>query len=107
MKESDVRQMIKEEIKNVITEDDFEMSGHGLFPEGDRVDRYLFTVENTQEGLGRIRRAKEALSSIFKFQLRGRHHDRKEVLGDKWRAGKQNDIPVRDAEYIAVYVDPK
>lgn len=107
MNKFDVRKIIKEEIKNAINEDDFEMSGQGLFPEGDRVDRYLFTVENNQDGLNRIRRAKEALSSIFKFQLRGRHHDRKEVLGDKWRPGVQNDIPVRDAEYIAVYVDPK
>lgn len=107
MRKSDVRKIINEEIQNAINEDDFEMSGHGLFPEGDRTDRYLFTVENNQEGLGRIRRAKEALSTIFKFQLRGRHHDRKEVLGSKWRAFTQNDIPVREAEYIAVYVDPK
>ncbi len=107
MNKSDVKKIINEEIQNAINEDDFEMSGHGLFPDGDRTERYLFTVENNREGLDRIRRAKDALSTIFKFQLRGRHHDRKEILGDKWKPFSQNDVQLKDAEYIAVYVDPK
>jgi hypothetical protein len=37
------------------------------------------------------------------IKLRGRHSNRKLVLGNKWSKGRQNDIPWRLAEQIAFY----
>ena len=38
------------------------------------------------------------------LRLRGRHSNRKAVLGSKWRKGAQNDIPWRLAETVSFYV---
>jgi hypothetical protein len=45
------------------------------------------------------------LSSIYECQVRprGRHSDRKKVLGYKWRKFSQNDIPWRMAETVTFY----
>ena len=107
MKTTDLRQIIREEIKKVIKEDNFELTPKDINSQQGRSDSYLFTVENDEEGRQRIQRAKEALNQFFKFRVRGRHHDRKDVLGDKYKPGTQNDIPLAQAEYLAVYVDPK
>lgn len=107
MKTADLRNIIREEIKKVIREDNFELTPKNIDSQQGRSDSYLFTVENDEEGRQRIQRAKEALNQFFKFRVRGRHHDRKEVMGDKWRPGQQNDVPVAQAEYLAVYVEPK
>lgn len=34
---------------------------------------------------------------------RGRHSNRKMILGNKWRVGTQNDIPWRLAENVSFY----
>jgi U3 small nucleolar RNA-associated protein 19 len=44
------------------------------------------TVEKTPEGIEILKRLKSELSPYFKFRLRGRHENRKEVLGAKYRA---------------------
>lgn len=108
IKESTLRKIVTEEIQSVVTE--FDIDGSNYVDKNMRQDttkRYLFTVANDADGIDRIKRMKDAMKPYFTFQLRGRHHDRKEVLGDKWKPGVQNDVPLRDAEYIAVYVDPK
>lgn len=48
---------------------------------------------------------KTMLESIFgcRIRPRGRHSDRKKVLGSKWYSGTQNDIPWRKAETVAFY----
>lgn len=106
MNNSDLRKIVKEEILNILKEEDFKFSD-----DTDRVSNsstsYLFTVPNDKEGIERIKKAKEALNDIFSFRIRGRHHDRKELLGTKYAPGRQNDVPLQQAEYLAVYVDPK
>ncbi len=106
MKSSNIRKIIREEIINVLKENDFRFSD-----DTDRVSNkstsYLFTVPNDKEGIERIKKVKDALSDIFTFRIRGRHHDRKELLGTEYRPGTQNDVPVKQAEYLAVYIDPK
>ena len=106
MNNAGLRKIIKEEILNILKEDDFKFSD-----DTNRVSNqsasYLFTVPNDKEGIEKIKRVKDNLSDIFTFRIRGRHHDRKEVLGTEYRPGRQNDIPVQQAEYLAVYVDPK
>ena len=106
MNNKDLRKIIKEEILNILKEEDFKFSD-----DTDRVSNtstsYLFTVQNDKDGIERIKKAKDALSDIFTFRIRGRHHDRKEILGTAYQPGRQNDIPLQQAEYLAVYVDPK
>ena len=48
---------------------------------------------------------KTMLESIFECRIRprGRHSDRKKVLGSGYRAGTQNDIPWRKAETVSFY----
>ena len=38
---------------------------------------------------------------------RGRHSNRKSVLGGSWKAGTQNDIPWRQAERVSFYLISK
>ena len=48
---------------------------------------------------------KTMLENIFgcRIRPRGRHSDRKRVLGSKWHSGTQNDIPWRKAETVSFY----
>jgi hypothetical protein len=48
---------------------------------------------------------KTMLESIYgcRIRPRGRHSDRKRVLGSRWGVGVQNDIPWRMAERVAFY----
>ena len=48
---------------------------------------------------------KTMLESIFgcRIRPRGRHSDRKKVLGPNWHTGTQNEIPWRKAETVAFY----
>jgi len=101
--EQKVRKIIQEEIESAMNEFG-DQSPHDMA--GNRSGNYLFTVDNDQEGIEKIKAVKDSFEGIFKLRLRGRHHDRKEVLGSKWQAGTQNDIPWKQAEKIAVYVVP-
>ena len=48
---------------------------------------------------------KKVLEQIFGWvTLRGRSSNRRNILGNAWRRGAQNDIPWRRAEYIDVYL---
>lgn len=38
-----------------------------------------------------------------RIRPRGRHSNRKAVLGSRWHSGTQNDIPWRKAETVAFY----
>ena len=48
---------------------------------------------------------KKMLEAIYESPIRprGRHSDRKKVLGGKWRKWAQNDIPWRKAERVTFY----
>ncbi len=48
---------------------------------------------------------KKMLESIYQSPIRprGRHSDRKKVLGSRWRRWAQNDIPWRLAETVTFY----
>ena len=71
-----------------------------------RTKTYLTTILNVNEN--ETLRMKSALVDMFGWVvLRGRHSNRKKVLGNSWYVGKQNDIPWRKAEYIDVYLHPK
>lgn len=56
-----------------------------------------------------IRALVKTLSEIFGCQVRprGRHSNRKAVLGNSWRARTQNDIPWRKAERVSFYLISK
>ncbi len=49
---------------------------------------------------------KKMLESIYQSPIRprGRHSDRKKVLGSRWRRWAQNDIPWRLAETVSFYI---
>mgnify|MGYP006919763215 FL=1 len=49
---------------------------------------------------------KKMLEAIYESPIRprGRHSDRKKVLGGKWRKWAQNDIPWRKAETVSFYI---
>jgi hypothetical protein len=57
------------------------------------------------ESEAQIKAITKMLSVIFECQVRprGRHSDRKAVLGNRWHRGTQNDIPWRMAERVAFY----
>ena len=48
---------------------------------------------------------KTMLESIYECPIRprGRHSDRKKVLGNRWRRWSQNDIPWKQAERVTFY----
>jgi len=53
-----------------------------------------------------IKAITKLLSAEYGCQVRprGRHSDRKKVLGYKWRKWSQNDIPWRMAETVSFYI---
>lgn len=109
MKVNELNKMIQEELNNMLKEflPDDVYGNIGDDSDDNRSVRYLFTVKRDKEGIERIKQAKESMSDIFTFQLRGQHNDRKEILGSKWEPNERNDVPIKDAEYISVYVSPK
>lgn len=58
------------------------------------------------ESEAQIKAITKMLSSIFGCQVRprGRHSNRKAVLGHWWRKHSQNDIPWRKAERVSFYL---
>ena len=60
------------------------------------------TSEMTEEDVLDLKKIVQNLYGGL-IKLRGRHSNRKLVLGNKWRRGSQNDIPWRLAEQIAFY----
>ena len=52
-----------------------------------------------------IKALTKLLSAVYETPVRprGRHSDRKKVLGYKWRKFSQNDIPWRMAETVTFY----
>lgn len=110
MNTSQLRKIIREEVSTFLKENPSMGTDNRVGDDASRPNvsaAYLFTVKNDEEGRERIKRAKEAMSDLFRFRLRGRHHDRKQALGTKWKSFGQNDVPLEKAEYIAVYADPK
>ncbi len=71
-----------------------------------RTTTYITTIP--MKNVEQVIEVKKTLQDIFGWVvLRGRHSDRKKVLGEEWRRNKQNDIPWRKAETIDIYLHPK
>ena len=63
-------------------------------------------LEVTYRSEGQILAIKKVLEQIYntkRIRPRGRHSNRKALLGRMWRPGTQNDIPWRKAERVAFY----
>jgi hypothetical protein len=63
-------------------------------------------LEVTYRSEAQILAIKKVLEQIYqtkRIRPRGRHSNRKLVLGSKWWPGTQNDIPWRIAERVAFY----
>jgi len=68
-----------------------------------RTSNYIATIPMKNEE--QVLEVKKVLEQIFGWiTLKGRHSDRKKVLGRCWSKGRQNDIPWRKAEYIDIYL---
>jgi hypothetical protein len=64
---------------------------------------YIATIPMKSEE--QVIEVKKVLEQIFGWvTLRGRHKERKSLLGNQWRRHSQNDIPWRRAQYIDVYL---
>ena len=63
----------------------------------------ILTVKFESEN--QILAIKAFLQGIYgcRIRPRGRHSDRKSVLGNRWYKGTQNDIPWKLAETVAFY----
>jgi hypothetical protein len=71
-----------------------------------RTTNYIATIP--MKNVEQVYEVKKTLEQIFGWVvLRGRHSDRKKVLGDMWYKFTQNDIPWRKAQYIDIYLHPK
>ena len=71
-----------------------------------RTSTYIATIP--MKNVEQVIEVKKTLEQIFGWVvLRGRHSDRKKVLGDNWRNHSQNDIPWRKAERIDIYLHPQ
>lgn len=55
------------------------------------------------DGINDFREYLKEQHGVTSVRIRGRHEDRKQVLGRKWAAGTQNDIPWRKAQWVAFY----
>jgi hypothetical protein len=64
-------------------------------------------VPNTAEGTFILECIKKWALPEWRVQLRGRHSNRKELLGKSYRPGTQNDVPVELSETIGVYFQKK
>ena len=64
---------------------------------------YILTVPFRSEE--QIKSLVKELSQVLGCQVRprGRHSNRKAVLGNRWYKNEQNDIPWRKAETVAFY----
>jgi hypothetical protein len=51
-----------------------------------------------------LKKLLSAMTGNGRIRPRGRHSDRKAVLGSKWRKWCQNDIPWRQAETVTFYL---
>ena len=68
-----------------------------------RTINYIATIPMKNEE--QVLEVKKVLEQIFGWViLRGRHSDRKNVLGNAWNVNRQNDIPWRKAQYIDIYL---
>lgn len=64
---------------------------------------YICTIDNSN--IERTEAIRKELTKIYgPLRLRGRHSNRKKVLGSKWRKWTQNDVPWRLAETVAIYM---
>jgi hypothetical protein len=71
-----------------------------------RTSTYIATIP--MKNIEQVIEVKKTLEQIFGWVvLRGRHSNRRKVLGDAYYRGAQNDIPWRKAQHIDVYLHPK
>jgi len=102
LKEQKLKKLISEEIKKVLNEIGGAQGGNFIIQ---------LTIEeyNDNKKINELKNYVNSLSNI-RLAFRGRHTDRKSVyqqLGKQYEPGRQNDIPINQAQYISVYVRPK
>ena len=110
MKISEIRTMVNEELSKV-----FEQSPEDVMPyispkAGAHVmagGKYLVTLPNNALGIVKLKALKTALSDVYTIKIRGRHENRKDLLGTKYRPGDQNEPPIAQSNFWAVYLYEK
>lgn len=70
-------------------------------------DAYLVTLRNDASGQNQLDMIRKSLGGEYIVKPRGRHHNRKELLGTKYKPGSNNEVPIEQAEFLAVYLYPK
>lgn len=65
----------------------------------------VFLVKVDNSDIEKTIALRKELTKIYgPLRLRGRHSDRKKVLGNSWRRWSQNDIPWRLGETVSFYL---
>lgn len=64
-------------------------------------------LPNNAEGRFLLEKLKEYACDEWSIVARGRHSDRRSVLGNAYRPGRENDIPLDKAETLAIYFTPR
>ena len=63
----------------------------------------LEVTYRSDEQILAIKRTLEMIYNTKRIRPRGRHSNRKLVLGNRYKVGTQNDIPWKQAERVAFY----
>lgn len=63
----------------------------------------LKVTYRSDEQILAIKRTLESIYGTKRIRPRGRHSNRKALLGSRWMARTQNDVPWRMAERVAFY----
>jgi hypothetical protein len=63
----------------------------------------LEVTYRSDEQILAIKRTLESIYGTKRIRPRGRHSNRKAVLGHRYKVGTQNDIPWKQAERVAFY----
>jgi len=71
-----------------------------------RTSSYITTIPNNENAKIVIDALKKEFPCDYIWP-RGRHSNRKAILGNKWKKGRQNDISWKIAETISIYKKSK
>lgn len=69
--------------------------------------RQVMSVPTNREGLFFLELLRKYALPEWQVTFRGRHSDRRRLLGLRYEQGRQNDVRLGDAETIGVYFDRK
>ena len=105
MKISEIRTMVNEELNKVFEQSPEEVPSFVSPKASDIItSQYLITLPNNSSGIQTLKLLKAALGDVYNIKVRGRHDNRREVLGAKYRPGRENVVPVKLAKFWAIYL---